>query len=93
MAGFVEPHPSQRWLIDSFFRLHRRRDTTEFGPKAIAYADMLILAEKILGLLPRSTELLIEVVEAADDAYLEYSYSKNAAKLEELKSKTKQGKR
>lgn len=89
MEGFSEPHPSQLWLVDSFFRLHRRRDYSEGGPKAISYSDMLSLSDRILRLLPASRDLFLQAMEATDSEVLEFLFKRNTAKLKEADPPTK----
>lgn len=83
MEGFSEPHPSQIWLVNAYFRLHRRRDYSEVGPKAISYTDMFSLADGVLGLTPKIRELFLEVIEETDSEVMEFLYKRNADKLKE----------
>lgn len=82
MEGFSEPHPTQRWLVDAFFRLHRRRGFTEVGPTAISYTDIIALSDHVLKLPPPNKDLLFHVIEETDMEVLEYLYKRNTAKLE-----------
>ena len=89
MEGFRQPHPSQLWLVDAFFRLHRRRDYSEVGPKPIPYSDMVILADNILCALPFAKQVFFKVIEETDYAVLEFLFNRNAVKLEEATTPTK----
>ncbi len=89
MEGFFEPHPTQIWLVDAFFRLHRRRDYSEAGPKAISYQDMVILADDILRLRPVSRDVYFQTIEATDSEVLEFLFNRNTAKLEGGKTPNK----
>lgn len=81
MEGFSEPHPSQLWLVNAFFRLHRRREYSEIGPKPIPYSDMLTLSDHILKLTPLCREVYFETIEETDSTVLEFLFNRNAAKL------------
>ncbi len=82
MERFSEPHPTQLWLVDAFFRLHRRRDYSEVGPKVISYSDMIHLSDDILRLLPSSRDLYFKAIEDTDQSVLEFLFKRNTAKLE-----------
>ena len=89
MAGYAEPHHSQLWLVDAFFRLHRRRGYTEAGPMPLSVVEIVGLSDKILFLQGDLRNLYIQVIEATDALVLDYLYAKNSAKLEEMKNQSK----
>lgn len=86
MEGYAEPHSTQIWLVDAFFRLHRRRPYSENGPMPISFSDIIGLSDTVLGLSGHVREMYLQVVESTDSEVLEYLYAKNSAKLEEIKA-------
>lgn len=89
MESYKEPHPTQIWLVNAFFRLHRRREYSEVGPKAIPYDDVFALSDRILGLTPKIREIFIEVIEETDSEVMQFLYKRNADKLSEDTDKPK----
>lgn len=84
LEHYKEPHPSQAWLVDTFFRLHRRRPYGEAGPKPIPYTDMVIMFDDILTLPPKLRSLYFRTIEETDASVLSFLYKEQAAKMEEL---------
>lgn len=59
------------WLQIAFFRMHRRRDIDEGGPKPLSYTAMIDYAEKIQRLKPHLVPFFVRVIEETDNAVLE----------------------
>lgn len=75
MLGYREPHRSQGWLVESFFKLHQKRGYISLGmagavPAAISYAEMTAYADGVLGLHGRARDLFFRAVEETDSAVL-----------------------
>ena len=81
------------WLVQSFFRLHRRRDIQDGTPRPLTYWDIDTLATKVLRLPNHLMPLFVNTMEATDDAVLEYLFSKNAAKLKALENQKPRGRK
>lgn len=85
LESYREPHPSQNWLVDTFFRLHRRRQYSETGPSPIQYTDMVIMSDKILRLPESLRGVFFHAIEDTDASVLNFLYQQQAGKLEEFK--------
>lgn len=86
LEGFSQPHDTQMWLANAFFRLHRRRGMMEYGALPVEYRDMVTMAEKILLLKEDTMQLFYETMEEVDDEVLEYLYKKQKENSEGKKN-------
>ncbi len=80
LVDFVEPQPVFHWLIQAYFRLHRRRHFSDMGGmQPIPYSELTVYAGKVQR-IDRSLEpLFYRSMEATDNAVL-YDYSERMAK-------------
>lgn len=80
LEGFKEPLPEFAWLVNSYFRLHRRRQYSDMGTmKALSYGEMSLFYGNVLR-FDRSLEpLFFRCMEATDNAVLE-DYSEKVKK-------------
>ncbi len=85
MEKFIEPLPPYRFLIDAFFRLHRRRQIGQHGIQPIPYGDMADYAERVLRLPESMRGLYFAAMEATDNGVLYDHYEKQKADTEAMK--------
>lgn len=93
LEGFVEPHPTMNWLIQSFFKLHRRREFKEGNPRPLKYSEMSDLARHVLKLPESLLGLYFRVMETTDDEVLEYLFKRNADKLRSSETQKQRGRK
>jgi hypothetical protein len=78
---FGEPHPEMRdfktvpphlhWLQSAFFRLHRRRPSSDMGGiKPITYEQIMTFGERVMQLDEGLMPFFINAIEEIDDAVL-----------------------
>ena len=93
MDGYCEPHPTMNWLVQAFFRLHRRRKHTEYGPDPIEFTDMVVFAKDVLELPKPLHQLFYRTIEETDEEVRAYLFQQTNDKLEALKNENKLGKK
>lgn len=93
MEKFVEPLPPYRFLVDSFFRLHRRRQIGQHGIQPIPYGDMADYAERVLRLPESLRNLYFAAMEATDNGVLYDHYEKQKADTEAMKQEVAERRR
>jgi len=76
LEGFVEPPPGMRWLVDAFFRLHRRRQHAEHGYQPLQYQEMSQFADHVLNLEQDLRPLFFRTMEETDNGVLYDHYAK-----------------
>ncbi len=86
MEKYREPYPWHRWLSDSYFRLHRRRQIGQHGYQPISYQEMADFANHVLDLKPSLKTLFFRAIEETDNAVLYDRWLKDSAELEKLKA-------
>lgn len=91
MEKFREPLPPYRFLVDAFFRLHRRRQIGQHGIQPISYGDMADLAERVLRLPERLKDMYFAAIEATDNGVLYDHYQKQKAETEALQRDAAKG--
>lgn len=79
--------PLHRWLSDSFFRLHRRRQFGQHGYQPLSYQEMADFAERILKLHPDQSDLFYLTMEETDNAILYDQHMKTKAEAADLEDK------
>jgi hypothetical protein len=89
MEGYREPAEPYMWLVDSFFRLHRRRQLGQSGYQPLAYQELADFAERVLKLGPLSESLYYRAMEETDNGVLYDHYAKQKSDLDEAKAKSK----
>jgi hypothetical protein len=89
LEGFKEPPPQFSWLVDSFFRLHRRRQLYEGGYQPIKFGDMADFAKLILRLPQDLLPLFYRAIEEADNAVLYDHYTKSREEAEKAAAQRK----
>ena len=82
MEKFREPLPPYRFLVEAFFRLHRRRQFSQHGYQPLAYQEMADFGERVLRLHPTMMSLYYRAMEAADNGVLYDHFQKSQAKME-----------
>jgi hypothetical protein len=93
MEKFVEPLPPYRFLVDAFFRLHRRRQIGQHGIQPIPYGDMADYAERVLRLPDSLRAMYFAAMEATDNGVLYDHYEKQKADTEAMKQEAAQKRR
>lgn len=89
LEGFKEPPPQFSWLVDSFFRLHRRRQLYEGGYQPIKFSDMADFAKSILRLPQDLRPLFYRAIEETDNAVLYDHYTKSREEAEKAAAQRK----
>lgn len=95
LDGFKEPHRFHGWLVESFFRLHRRRMSSESGFQPISFLDMAALADQVLRLPEDLRSLFFRTMEITDNIVLHDHYVGQREAINNLpkpKSKRNRGK-
>lgn len=92
MENFREPLPPYRFLVDAFFRLHRRRQFSQHGYQPIAYQEMADFGERVLGLHPSMMKLYYAAMEAADNGVLYDHFQKSKADVDAAKAEAEKRK-
>jgi len=82
LEDFKEPPPAMRWLVDSFFRLHRRRQHTENGFQPLQYQEMAHFADHVLQVDQDLRSLYFKTMEETDNGVLFDHYSKSRERAE-----------
>lgn len=85
LEGFKEPPAQLSWLVDAFFRLHRRRQHHQNGYQPIAFQDMADFATRVLRLPEDLHSLFFRTIEETDNAVLFDHYRKVNEDLESAK--------
>lgn len=86
METFREPLKPYRFLVDAFFRLHRRRQFGEHGYQPIPYQELADFGERVLKLPPDLLSLYYGVMEATDNAVLYDHFKKQRAQTDEARA-------
>lgn len=86
LEGFREPHKSMMWLVDAFFRLHRRRQLGESGFQPISITEASDFASHVLTLQDGLKRLYFRAIEEADNAVLYDHYAKVKESAEQMKA-------
>ena len=89
LEGFKEPPPQFSWLVDSFFRLHRRRQLYENGYQPIKFGDMADFAKHVLRLPKDLHALFFRAMEETDNAVLYDHFTKSKEEAEKASAKRK----
>lgn len=86
LEGFKEPNRAFGWLVETFFRLHRRRAHSESGFQALGFQEMRDFAEHVLRLSEDLRPLYYRAMEETDNAVLYDHYTKVREDAEKAKS-------
>lgn len=89
LEGFKDPPPAMRWLVDAFFRLHRRRQHTENGFQPLQYQEMAHFSDHVLRVDRDLRRLYFRAMEETDNAVLYDHYSKSKERVETAKAASK----
>lgn len=76
LEDFVDPPPGVMWLVDAFFRLHRRRQHAEHGYQPLQYQEMAQFADHVLNLEQDLRPLFFRTMEETDNGVLYDHYAK-----------------
>lgn len=76
LEDFKEPQGALMWLVDAFFRLHRRRQHAENGFQPLQYQEMAQFERHVLRLDQDLRSLYFRAMEETDNAVLYDHYSK-----------------
>lgn len=85
LEDFVEPPRAMMWLVDAFFRLHRRRQHAENGFQPLQYQEMAQFEKAVLRLDPDLRRLYFKTMEETDNGVLYDHYTKAKEKAEEVR--------
>lgn len=86
LEGFSEPASGTQWLVDGFFRLHRRRQVGESGYQAISYQEIVSFSRDVLALPRDLHKLFVRVIEETDNVILYDYHAKARSEIEALKA-------
>lgn len=92
LEGFKEPNPSFGWLVDGFFRLHKRRQLGEMGVQPLGLRDITEFADQVIRVREDLRALFIRTMEATDNGVLYDNYARASQKMEELQKSSKKSK-
>lgn len=92
LVGFKEPPPALRWMVDAFFRLHKRRQLAEMGFQPLSTTEIAQFADLVLRLKGEVRDLFIRVMEETDNAVMFDNYERVSSDVEQIKN-GKPGKR
>ncbi len=103
-ARFGKPHPELQdvgplcpqlvWLLNSFFRLHRRRSYSQHGrPLPLAHAEIADFADRTIQLPGDLRQFFSRAMEEVDDGVLEDYYARAAREDAEQDRQARQGRR
>ncbi|MBU0563265.1 MAG: hypothetical protein KJ890_07060 [Gammaproteobacteria bacterium] len=76
LEDFVDPPAGVMWLVDAFFRLHRRRQHAEHGYQPLQYQEMAQFADHVLSLEQGLRPLFFRTMEETDNGVLYDHYAK-----------------
>ncbi|MFX1710667.1 hypothetical protein [Stutzerimonas stutzeri] len=76
LEDFVDPPAGVMWLVDAFFRLHRRRQHAEHGYQPLQYQEMAQFADHVLNLEQDLRPLFFRTMEETDNGVLYDHYAK-----------------
>lgn len=89
LEGFKAPSRTFSWLVDAFFRLHKRRQLGESGIQPLSFTEIATYGEKVIRVSPDLVSLYVQTMEETDNAVLFDSYDRTSKKIEELKNAPK----
>lgn len=92
LEGFKKPNSSFHWLVDGFFRLHKRRQLGEVGIQPLGLNDITEFGDKVIRVREDLRALFIRTMEETDNAVLYDSYDRASKKMEELRNSPKKSK-
>jgi len=87
MEGFKKPSSPFMWMVDAFFRLHRRRQFYESGYQPMPYQEISAFADLVLKVPSSLRTLFFRVIEETDNGVLYDSYVKAKQAHEEAAAK------
>lgn len=93
LEGFKEPRPEFSWLVDAFFRLHRRRQHHQNGFQPLSYQELADFAAQVLKLPPSFHRLFFLTMEETDNAVLFDHYTKTREEVDKASARNKKPKK
>lgn len=93
MEKYREPLPPYRFLVDAFFRLHRRRQFSEHGYQPFPYQELADFGERVLKLPKPLLGMYYAAMEATDNGVLYDHFQKQKADTEKARAEMEQNKR
>lgn len=75
LENYKEPAKELGWIVESFFRLHRRRGISEFGMQPLTMVDIATFGSDILCLDKSLIKVFFRYMEEIDNAVLSDYYT------------------